>query len=131
MAAKCLKCVGTFKRFRGNWFWSEGNFAKAQLLFYFLVIFSHQEIVAGNTDFGVSKLYISCQYKLVICSAVLPFPPQNASGRTEAALVMLSEEALRVLPLITFLLLESSHWEKREAQVGSGEKLWVLLFISE
>lgn len=108
-----------------------GKFCQSTTTFFFLVICSHQEIVAGNTQFGVSKLYISCQYKLVICSAILPFPPQNASGRTEAALMMLSEEALRVLPLITFLLLESSHWEKREAQVGSGEKLWVLLFISE
>lgn len=124
MAAKCLKYVGTFKRFKGNCF-GQGKF------FFLLVICSYQEIVAGNIHFGVSKLYISCQYKLVTCSAVLPFPPRNASGRTLTALVMLSEEALRVLPLITFLLLEPSHWEKRGAQVGSGEKLWVLLFISE
>lgn len=90
-------------------------------IFFLLVICSYQEIVAGNIHFGVSKLYVSCQYKLVTCSAVLPFPPRNASGRTLTALVMLSEEALRVLPLITFLLLEPSHWEKRGAQVGSGE----------
>lgn len=63
-----------------------------------------QEIVARNIHFAVSKLYISCQYKLVICSAVLPFPTQNTFGRTQTALVILTEEALKVLPLIAFLL---------------------------
>lgn len=61
------------------------------------------------------------------------FPAQNAFGRAQAALVMRSEEALRVLPLITVLLLESSHWGNRRGtgQVGRGEELWVLLLLSE
>lgn len=86
--------------------------------FFLLVIYSHQEIVAGTTHFGVSKLCLSCRCKFVMCNAVLPFPTQNAFGRTRAALVMLSEEAVRVLPLITFLLLESSHWGKRGGTGG-------------
>lgn len=81
--------------------------------FFLLVIYSHEEIAAGNAHFGVSKLCLSCQYKFVMCSAVLPFPTQNAFGRAQAALVMLSEETLGVLPLITFLLLESPRWGKR------------------
>lgn len=104
---------------------------KHDYFFFLLVICSHQEIVAGNTHFGVSKLYISCQYKFVTCSAVLPFPTWNAFGRSQAALVILSEEALRVLPLIPFYCW-NHHVGKREgAQVGSGEKLWVLLLTSE
>lgn len=82
MAAKCLKCVGTSKRFKGNYVGRREILPKHDCFVFVLVICSHQEIVAGNTHFGVSKLYIVCQYKLVMCSAVLPFPTllwQNSS----------------------------------------------------
>lgn len=42
-----------------------------------------------------------------------PAISNSSLAELELALVMLSEEALSVLPLITFLLLESSRWEKR------------------
>lgn len=113
MAAKCLKCVRTFRRFKGNYFGRRGKFCQSTTAFFLLVIYSHQEIAAGNAHFGVSKSCLSCQYKFVMCSAVLSFLTQNAFGRAQAALVILSEETLGVLPLITFLLLESPRWGKR------------------
>lgn len=105
--------------FKGSYFgW--GKILPKHNLLFLLVIYSHQEIAAGNTHFGVNKLCFSCRYKLVMCSAVLPFPAGNAFGRAQAALVMPSEEALRVLPLITSLLLQSSCWGNRGGTGGQG-----------
>lgn len=60
MAAKCLKCVGTFKRFKGNYFGWREILPKQDYFFFLLVFCSHQEIVAENIQFGVSKLFSSC-----------------------------------------------------------------------
>lgn len=63
-----------------------------------------QETVARSIHFAVSKLSISCQYKLVTGSALVPFPAWNAFGRTQTAVVIVTEEALEVLLLIASLL---------------------------
>lgn len=130
MAAKCLKYVGTFKSFKGSYFDWGKILPKHDYFFFLLVICSLQETIAGNTQFRFSKLYFSCQYKFVMLNAVLPFPTRNAFGRTQAALVMLRGTwGFTFDHFPTFGIIPLG--KEGGSQVGSDERLWVLLLLPE